>query len=175
MATTMNKLRRVVSTITVFSAAAVYCIGFACSSARSQSPVADLKDTIHQESDRDPVAERHEGVDRREVYLSPKAYRAIRAVEVYREGTQRHQLTNDERDFDNFDIFVQDGSAGYSFSEDVKEPSYLVSLYPRLQPGEPYAFDYLPRIGRIAVYLVRKSDYGIIRSKLGRSPENRQE
>jgi hypothetical protein len=47
-----------------------------------------------------------EAVDRAAVHMSARAYRVIRAVDAYRAGPQRRQLTPAERVLDNFNITV---------------------------------------------------------------------
>jgi hypothetical protein len=117
----------------------------------------------------DVAASYADAVDGAEVMMSPKHYRAVRAVERYREGAQARALTASEREFMNFDIHIPgaDLVARDSWlTAAEKKTCYLVELFPRYQPGEKVVLDSRPRAGRIARYAVRKSDFTVVRAAL---------
>lgn len=108
-------------------------------------------------------------MDNSEAMLSSGMYRAIQAVQAYRNREQKAVLTNSERDFNNFNIKVMtesDDTPGKWLRESERRHCYMVRLSARRMPGEPIYTDTPARLGRTAFFAVRKSDFRIVRAEI---------
>jgi expansin (peptidoglycan-binding protein) len=89
-----------------------------------------------------------EGVDNSGVWLSPKAFRAIEAIEKYRRQVQWKELTSAERVFENFDYQVNARDKTLWLKGDERQTCYEIVLWPRYSPGEKVVFDVHPKVCR---------------------------
>jgi hypothetical protein len=108
-------------------------------------------------------------VDDSAASISPKMYRAIAAIEAYRRSVQRKSLTPDERVFDNYYFGINARDKTMWLKPEERETCYEIVLWPRYRPGEKVIIDVPPKVGRSAVYAVRKSDFRVVRSQISGS------
>jgi hypothetical protein len=105
-------------------------------------------------------------VDDSAALISPKMYRAIAAIEAYRRSVQRKSLTPDERVFDNYYFGVNARDKTMWLTPEERETCYEIVLWPRYRAGEKVMIDVPAKVGRSAVYVVRKSDFRVVRSQI---------
>jgi hypothetical protein len=152
------------------TAAALFSLVLGCSGpalAGSDAGIsAELRAEIQAATKGDLASSMTAAVDNSGVLLSSKSYRAIQAVERYRKSAQWKTLTVAERNFDNFDIAVNAPERALSLRGDEKQSCYEIVLWPRLAPGEKVTLDTPAKLGRSALYVVRKSDNRILRAEL---------
>ena len=127
---------------------------------------------LEQMGKTDTVAAMNESRVNAEVVLSVRAFRAIEAVERYRRSVQWKELTPAERKFDNFDFFIPARGKALSLKGEERETCYEVTLFARRQPGEGFFLDVPAKIGRNATYVVRKSDFSVLRADLAQRAPN---
>jgi hypothetical protein len=112
----------------------------------------------------------NEMIDSAEIRISPKMYRAIQAVERYRNQVQKTQLTPSETNLDNFNITITPATTAPAtswLSDTDKKCCYVVVLSPRLAKGERVATDRHGKVGRVSVYGVRKTNYEVVQAQIG--------
>ena len=97
-------------TRSLLSALTMLAIAGLCHAAQpasSQTPEQEANEAIRG----DFATKLNDAIDSKDIYISSRMYRAIQAVERYRQTVQRGELSPSERDLDNFNLSVRPANA----------------------------------------------------------------
>ncbi len=158
------------STLVALSLALSFIVQAAGSSSGTQQAQEQLSPEAEAEIARatagDLATSINEGVDGSDARISAGMYRAIKAIESYREQVQKAELTSNERQLGNFNISFRSKRNSLFLRDEERETCYEIVLSARFLPGEKVLMDIPGVLGRSAAYAVRKSDYRVLRAEI---------
>lgn len=136
----------------------------------AQEDVKRMQKEVEEMLNQDWVTVQLDSVDNAEVnLLSPKHYRAIRAIEAYRESSQREALSPEEKDIMNYNFHITGSNVMTKeewLTESEKKSCYAIYLYPRGRRGQKVTLHRSGSGMRIAKYAIRKDNYAVVRAVL---------